>query len=356
MNVLARLATHADKALDSLAALAPGGALAGLSGAALLNERAELGAAPAERSCRLLETADGWLALNLARGEDWDLLPAWLECEVAAQWSSVERAVRKRPAASLVERGREIGLALALDQPPSPPAPPRQPMAGDSSVRRNDARAPRVVDLSSLWAGPLCGRLLVRLGAEVIKVEGAQRPDGARGGSPAFFERLNSGKTCVTLDFASAAGRRDLLDLLRGADIVIEASRPRALRQLGIHAERLLKQNPRKTWISISGYGRDPARENWIAYGDDAGVAAGLSHVHWLETGERAIVGDAVADPLTGIQAALVAWRGWQSGQGGLVSVALCDVVSQALAGSYSPSASNNALQLGENNEDRHQG
>ncbi|MGH8453859.1 MAG: CoA transferase [Nevskiales bacterium] len=200
----------------------------------------------------------------------------------------------------------------------------------DSRLRGND-RAPLIVDLASLWAGPLCSRLLQRMGAEVIKLESTQRPDGARNGPAAFFDLLNVGKRTVTLDFSSAQGRDQLRALLGRADIVIEGSRPRALRQLGIHAETLIEENPGLNWISISGYGRGEPQENWIAYGDDAAVAAGLSHVQYQATGQRMIVGDAIADPLTGLHAALAAWASWLGGGGRLISLALRDVVNHCL-------------------------
>jgi crotonobetainyl-CoA:carnitine CoA-transferase CaiB-like acyl-CoA transferase len=114
--------------------------------------------------------------------------------------------------------------------------------------------------------------------------------------------------------------------LLR-ADIVIEASRPRALRQLGIDADALLRENPRLSWIALSGYGRGEPHEQWIAYGDDAGVAAGLSDTQRRASGEAVFVGDAIADPLTGLHAALAAWASYRAGGGRLVALALRDVV-----------------------------
>jgi crotonobetainyl-CoA:carnitine CoA-transferase CaiB-like acyl-CoA transferase len=142
---------------------------------------------------------------------------------------------------------------------------------------------------------------------------------------------MNAGKECMTLDFATAAGRGELRALLERADIVIEASRPRALRQLGIIAEEITAARPELTWISITGYGRDPERENWIAYGDDAAVAAGLSRMMLDATGEHVFAGDAIADPLTGLHATLAAYAGYFQGGAGLVSVALSDTVSRCL-------------------------
>lgn len=305
-----------------------------VTAAQLLTERAAIsghvsrGAVSPGGTCRLLEAADGWIALNLARDDDWSLLPAWLERDVAADWDAVAAAVRWRDARELVERGRELGLAVALD-PERPGAAAGAPPARDerattvAPVRRSGREAPRVIDLSSLWAGPLCGHLLHRLGAEVIKVESARRPDGARRGPSLFFDLLNAGKASVALDFATATGRAQLAALIESADIVIEASRPRALRQLGIDAEAICARRPRPVWVGITAYGRAPATANWIGYGDDVGVAAGFSAAARRATGARRIVGDAIADPLTGIRAARRAWQAWCAGAGGLLDVSL---------------------------------
>src|SRR5207249_665918 len=123
-------------------------------------------------------------------------------------------------------------------------AVPKQIAANNSEqVHSNRINSrPLVVDLSSLWAGPLCGHLLQALGARVIKVESSQRPDGARFGPKNFFDLLNANKDCVALNLSIAEGREQLRQLLLRADIVIEASRPRALRQMNIVAEDIIAQ------------------------------------------------------------------------------------------------------------------
>ena len=79
-----------------------------------------------------------------------------------------------------------------------------------------------VADLSSMWAGPLCGGLLAAAGATVVKVEHPSRPDGTRSGEPAFFDWINRGKLSCAVDFDDELLRA----LLDTADIVIEGSRP----------------------------------------------------------------------------------------------------------------------------------
>src|SRR5699024_8203376 len=101
--------------------------------------------------------------------------------------------------------------------------------------------APLIVDLSALWAGPLCTHLLGRTGARVIKVESLQRPDGSRRGVASFHDLLNSGKASVAIDVNDETGRSQLRDLLDGADIVVSSSRRRAFDQLGIDPMEVLQ-------------------------------------------------------------------------------------------------------------------
>ena len=83
------------------------------------------------------------------------------------------------------------------------------------------------------------------------------------------------------------------------ADVVLEASRPRALAQFGIDAEALTTGTPDgrgpQAWVSITGYGRTGDEANRVAFGDDAAAAGGL--VSWTD-GEPLFCADAVADPL----------------------------------------------------------
>ncbi len=211
---------------------------------------------------------------------------------------------------------------------PVAPASLRVEPLGVPAPRRK--AAPLVLDLSSVWAGPLCGHLLLLAGARVVKVESTRRPDGARSGPAAFFDLLNAGKQSVALDFGTAEGRASLARLVQRADIVIEASRPRALAQLGIDAEALVAARPGVVWLSLTGHGRREPEADWVAFGDDAAVAAGLS----VATGScdaPVFCGDAIADPVTGVYAARAAFEAWQLGGGVLLDVSLREVVAHVL-------------------------
>ena len=188
------------------------------------------------------------------------------------------------------------------------------------------------MDLSSLWAGPLCSQLLVAAGAEVVKVESRKRPDGARSGPAVFFDLLNAGKRSVALDFDAPDGVSALQRLLDSADVVVESARPRALGQLGIDADDWVRSHPGSVWLSITGWGRDDGELPRVAFGDDAAVGAGLAAATGSEQ-RPLFCGDALADPLAGIHAALAILASLALGGGHLLDIALRDGVAHLLDG-----------------------
>ena len=335
----APLALYAQESLEALRRLGGGGQLPS-DGAALLGERAaalgltRAGDRSPSGSCRLLRALDGFIALNLARDDDRSLLPAWLgEADYSDPWPKIVSQVATRAARELVERGRLLGLPIA----PAEAAPQQElrdaaaepiPRLQRAALRRD----PLVLDLSSLWAGPLCTHLLALTGARVIKVESTQRPDGARRGPESFFQLLNANKESVALDLHEPSGARLLADLIAHADLVVESARPRALRQMGIVAEQLVQTRPGLSWLSITGYGRAEPNANWVAFGDDAAVAAGLAMATGDPAGGPIFCGDAIADPLTGLRAALDATIALHNGKGGLLDRSLRSSVKRLLS------------------------
>ena len=348
----------ADGALLAFDALSGFSQTAPLDAARLLTERAAIvgyqckGSISLGGSCRMISTRDGKIAVNLARASDWNQLPAWLQSDVESDWLSVATQAAQRTTDSLLNQGRLLGLAVANARPASIPASPvyPKPVSSEpidhSATRRQDwfklahrgpckkpvKTAPTVVDLSSLWAGPLCSHLWHLAGATVIKVESSTRPDGARRGSADFYNLLNCGKKSVCLDLSSPGGQRQLINLIiKEADIVIEGSRPRALRQMAIYAEQLIDQKPGLTWMGTSAYGRQEPQGNWIGYGDDTAVAAGLSSILQGVNGAWLFCGDAIADPLTGLHAAVAGWAYWQKGGGVLIDLSLNQTVRHCI-------------------------
>jgi len=338
------LAPCADQALRKLARATGSKAIACLDGTTLLCERAVMAglAIPARTAagggCRLFEAIGDTLALNLSRSADRELLPALFEA--ADLDTRDDAAIAARIAASdavtLLTRGRTLGLAIAAEHERMPSRPRAQVelAPGIPAAHRHgscDRTAPRVLDLSALWAGPLAGHLLWLAGADVVKVESRTRPDAMRGSDPTFYALLNQGKASVALDFSDSSDRSALLSLITSSDIVIEAARPRALLQLGIDAAQLVRSVPGLVWVTITGHGAQGEPAGWVGFGDDCGVAAGLSTALRAASGRTGFVGDAIADPLTGIFAAVAAWEAWLSRRGGRIGLAMSHVVASCL-------------------------
>lgn len=335
------LSACADRVLHSLARATGAAALAGLDGHTLLCERAVLGGMTvpgrisAGGGCRLSEATGDTIALNLARPADRELLPALFETDSLdlSDPEVMERLIAAREAEALVSRGRTLGLAMACEHESTPPVAVACTELSVGVPRVGALRsAPRVLDLTALWAGPLAAHLLWLAGAEVMKVESRTRPDAMRSGDATFYALLNQGKAHVSLDLSDHNDRQTLLSLVADADIVLEAARPRALTQLGIEAARLVQTTPGLVWITITGHGADGDAANWVGFGDDCGVRAGLSAAFRSACGHTGFVGDAIADPLTGIFAARTAWEAWRSGCGGRFGLALSSVVACCMA------------------------
>jgi hypothetical protein len=335
------LAAAANAWLRQLAKISGSSGIAALDASTLLGERAMLfnwhipGRVASGGGCQLYEARDDSIALNLARPADRESLPALLDIELRDLHDAraITSAIAASDAQPLLARGRLLGLAIAAEHEcAAAPGGDCLTLVAGTPATRSSRVKPRVVDLSALWAGPLAAHLLWLAGSEVTKVESRQRPDRLVDSDQSFYELLNQGKTSLTLDFSVAEELAALRNLLQGADIVIEAARPRALLQLGIDAAELLRAKPGLVWITITGHGTQGDAANWIGFGDDCGVAGGLSAALRTATGHGGFVGDAIADPLTGIRAALAAWQQWRSGLGARLGIDMSAVAASCLA------------------------
>jgi hypothetical protein len=280
------------------------------------------------RACRLLQAADGWIALNLARNEDRELLPAWLETNATgAPWDVAEAQVAGHGRAALVERATLLGLPVAAvgETTGETLEAPRLPFGG--RVRAD--RELRVVDMSALWAGPACGAVLAATGAIVVKIESVSRPDPTRFATPRFARQLNGRKLHMALELETPDGQAKLREMVAGADVLITSGRPRAFAALGLSLDTAFADNPGLVWVAVTGYGWTTSAGERVAFGDDAAAAGGL--VAWTD-GEPRFLGDALADPLTGLIAAVGALKALEAGGGVLVDAALARAAAGAAA------------------------
>ncbi|MFZ4603530.1 MAG: CoA transferase [Caulobacterales bacterium] len=291
-------------------------------------------ARPGRASCsgatHILRTSDGWIAATLARPADWESVAAWLGdaalLDVAPDrqgWRRISEATEQRPTRGLIAAATELGLAVAAlgETRATHPMP---------QVRRIGPRAqtPRrhlqVVDLSSLWAGPLCGAMLAAQGHEVIKLDPPERPDPTTA-LPALDARLNGAKRRLASAFDLRPGSATH-ELIASADVVISNARPRVFSDSVLAPERLAQRRPGLVWIAITAHGWRGRGAGRVGFGDDCAAAGGL--VGRGREGAPRFLGDALADPLTGMMAAVAATRAIEAGGGVLVDAALARVAA----------------------------
>jgi crotonobetainyl-CoA:carnitine CoA-transferase CaiB-like acyl-CoA transferase len=284
--------------------------------------------------CRLLATGGDWVAVNLCRPDDVALLPALSNGRIHPEavdgdapgerlWAQLADEVGGRPATEVVEAAQELGLpASVLEAGPGGDAAPWSiTPVGGAGPTADGRRRPLVVDFTAMWAGPLCAHLLARSGARVVTVESVDRPDGARIGDPRLHAELHRGHDRLLVDLASVEDRRRIRGLVASADVVLEGSRPRALAALGLDVAEFLSARPGRTWVSITGYGREGPQSGWVAFGDDAAVAGGL--VGRDQQGAPVFCADAIADPVTGVLAAVAALASVTGGGGHLIDCSM---------------------------------
>ncbi|HEX4776856.1 MAG TPA: CoA transferase [Acidimicrobiia bacterium] len=315
----------------ALALNALSGVAVELDAPALLGERAAIahlgrqGTTSPGGSCRLLRAHDGWIALNLARRDDVAMVPALLARELRGDpWAALEEHIATQDTDAVVERAQLLGVPASVVALPRRDAHPFTVTWGGRRARRDP---PLVVDLSALWAGPLCGSLLALAGCDVVKVETPNRPDGARRGPARFFDLMNAGKRSVCVELGSPEWRA----LVDAADVVVDSSRPRVMHQLGVDVDALVALGT--TWVSFTGYGRAGPWRDRVAFGDDAAAAGGPGALLAGDDGVPMVCADAFADPVAGLHGAVAALACLAGDRGALVDVSLRDAVSTVVAG-----------------------
>ncbi|HJP88078.1 MAG TPA: CoA transferase [Candidatus Limnocylindrales bacterium] len=171
----------------------------------------------------------------------------------------------------------------------------------------------RVIDCSTVLAGPYCTMLLGDLGADVIKVEPPEG-DATRGWGPpwvgseadgtrtaTYYISVNRNKRSIRLDLSKEAGREVLRRLLRGSDVVVENHRVGGFAKLGFSDEVLHELNPNLIHLAISGFGtRGPDAEK-PGYDFVIQAVGGLMSITGEPDGRPMKVGVAISDVVSGL-------------------------------------------------------
>jgi crotonobetainyl-CoA:carnitine CoA-transferase CaiB-like acyl-CoA transferase len=196
----------------------------------------------------------------------------------------------------------------------------------------------RVIDMSTVLAGPNCARYLADFGADVIKVE---RPGGdslrnmawrdPRDGEGLWWKLVNRNKRTVVLDVKDDDDRGVLLSLVDDAHVLVENSRPGTMERLGLGPEVLLERNPALVMTRISGFGQDGPYSSRPGFATIAEAMSGLAALSGEPDGQPLLPPIALTDELTGLAAAFATMVALHSGVGQVVDANLLETMFQMM-------------------------
>ena len=232
----------------------------------------------------------------------------------------------------------------------------------------------RVLDLGQVYAGPLAGRMLADLGAEVIRIEspsrstrggpdpqsGATYPNGDPGEQPynrsAYYNELNRNKLAVSLDLSTVKGREILKRLVEISDIVLENYTPRVMANFELEFTALTEINPKLIMVSISAFGHTGPYRDYLSFGRGIEAMTGLSSITAYPNGSPLGPGIAYADATGGLHAAfavLVAFRQrQQTGAGTHIDLSLQESLTGLVGEGVSDNSASNPFAMPLGNHD----
>lgn len=196
----------------------------------------------------------------------------------------------------------------------------------------------RVLDLSTVIAGPTSTRYLADFGADVVKVE-RRSGDGVRtmgwldprDGTSLWWKLANRNKRCIALDLKDAADLDLALALCDRADVVVENFRPGTLERLGLGPDVLLARNPKLVVTRITGFGQDGPYSARPGFASIAEALSGFVAVNGDADGPPLLPPIALTDELTGLAAAFATLVALHSGVGQVVDVNLLESMFQVM-------------------------
>lgn len=195
----------------------------------------------------------------------------------------------------------------------------------------------KIIDFTRLLPGPLATNLLAQMGAEVIKVESPKRMDYVRStgppvdGASVLFHQLNHNKKSLVIDYSSEAGKKELLELIKTADALVEQFRPGAMDAWGLGYEQVKAIHPNIVYLSLTGYGQDNPYSNEAGHDFNYLAYSGLMSLLKDEQGKPTVSGTQWSDisgaymTVMALQSALL--RKSKTGEGAFVDVSLSDAV-----------------------------
>ena len=336
----------------------------------------------------VVRAADGWVGINCLTGQHWlDVcamlgLPEFGEQQIAVMLGGPERAEFYAAAESVLSQqtvAEIVDLSQALRIPASPvndgatvldcpqyakrgffvdgegfqrPGSPFR-FTKTAAVQRHSVprQAPgtlpfaglKVLDLSTFWAGAYLTCYLGAFGADIIKVESIQRPDGFRysGAFPfegddwyergALWQATNLNKRDLTLDLTSRRGLEIARRLAAQADVVVENFSPRVVEQFGLDYESLVAIKPDVIMVRMPGFGLQGPWRDYVGWALNFEQTAGMSAVTGYADGPPCNP-QGQADPVVGVHAGVALLAALEhrrrTGEGQLIEVAQIEVAA----------------------------
>ncbi|MDX2555788.1 CaiB/BaiF CoA transferase family protein [Streptomyces stelliscabiei] len=199
----------------------------------------------------------------------------------------------------------------------------------------------RVLDLATLFAGPLAATMLGDFGAEVIKVEHPTKPDPSRGHGPSkdgvglWWKLLGRNKRTLTLNLSTPGGRDTLLRLAATADVVIENFRPGTLEKWGLGWKELSAVNPRLVLARVTGFGQFGPYAHRPGFGTLAEAMSGFAAITGEPHAPPVLPPFGLADSIAGLATAYAVMTALaardRTGEGQTVDMAIIEPILTVL-------------------------
>ncbi|MFJ3230344.1 CaiB/BaiF CoA transferase family protein [Streptomyces sp. NPDC086787] len=199
----------------------------------------------------------------------------------------------------------------------------------------------RVLDLATLFAGPLAATLLGDFGAEVIKVEHPAKPDPSRGHGPAkegvglWWKLLGRNKRAITLDLSRPGGRATLLRLAAAADVVVENFRPGTLEKWDLGWPELSAANPRLVLARVTAFGQFGPYSHRPGFGTLAEAMSGFAAITGEPDAPPTLPPFGLADSIAGLATAYAVMTALaareRTGEGQVVDMAIIEPILTVL-------------------------
>jgi crotonobetainyl-CoA:carnitine CoA-transferase CaiB-like acyl-CoA transferase len=209
------------------------------------------------------------------------------------------------------------------------------------ATRRGPLTGLRVLDLATLFAGPLAATMLGDFGAEVVKVEHPAKPDPSRGHGPSkdgiglWWKLLGRNKRTITLDLSRPGGRATLLRLAATADVIIENFRPGTLEKWGLGWEELSTVNPRLVLARVTGFGQFGPYAHRPGFGTLAEAMSGFAAITGEPDAPPTLPPFGLADSIAGLATAYAVMTALRardtSGHGQVIDMAIIEPILTVL-------------------------